>query len=149
MTTLIPATRTHGGVDLALRKLNRSHVFLFNGLLPLADFFSLLLAAYFSARISPAWLAGVTFDRHSWNEPYLALLAALLAPVLLHDKRFAILASRGRRAALVRCYLTGFVAFAGAISLISLASRALEPVPPAVMGAWLASGFILTALTRV
>jgi exopolysaccharide biosynthesis WecB/TagA/CpsF family protein len=133
-----------GCVRRAFRKLNRSYVLYINGILPLADFVCLLLAAWLAARIEPAWLARASFAQQG----YLALLAALGGSILLYDRRFGSIASRGMISALLRYYLIGFAKFVGCIIVIGAVSKVLDTIPSNVLGVWLLLGFLLTGLVR-
>jgi exopolysaccharide biosynthesis WecB/TagA/CpsF family protein len=134
----------HGRVQRAFRRLNRSYVLYINGILPLADFFCLLVSAYLAARIEPTWLARASFGQQG----YVALLAALGGAILLYDRRFGAIASRGKASSLLRYYVVGFVKFVGCIVVIGAVSKVFDTIPSSVLGAWLLLGVLTTSLVR-
>jgi Undecaprenyl-phosphate glucose phosphotransferase len=119
-------------------------------LLPLLDFASLLLLAWLGT-LTCAGLAShagtralpVTAFGHS------TLIAAVLAPFILYDRRSGVLATHGSLARALRFFLTRFVLFAGVLGILGLASRMLESIPPFWIADWLAVALLLTAATRV
>ena len=131
-------------VQRAFRKLHRSHVLYLNAILPLTDFCGFMLAASLAGRMDPSWLAGFSFEKQG----YLAFLAAVLGAILLYDRRFGALASRGKSGALLRYYLIGFGKLVGCLLLIGSASRMLGAIPYSVIAAWLLLGLVVTAATR-
>jgi exopolysaccharide biosynthesis WecB/TagA/CpsF family protein len=134
-----------GRVQRAFRTLNRSHVLYVNGFLPLTDLCCFLLAAALAARLAPGWLADTTLQTHG----YLSVIAAVLGAILLYDRRFGPLASRGKDRALLRYYLIGFAKFAGCVLIIGAISRTLETIPYTVTTAWLLLSLVSTGLVRV
>lgn len=132
----------------SVKKFEPDYVFLSSGMLLFCDFVCLLLAAYITTHIYAVWFAAATQSTLSGLN-YLVLITAVLAPALLYDKRFGTLARRRHNAALVRCFLTGFAKFAGAVFVIGLASRALDTLPRGSVAIWLAVSFVLTAATRL
>jgi exopolysaccharide biosynthesis WecB/TagA/CpsF family protein len=136
------------GSRVALDKTRRDYAVFLNGLLLLLDFFGLLAATYIATEIYAAWFAGAAID-DLWSQSRVPAIVAVLAAVLLYDKRFISVASRGHTGALIRCYLTGFAMFVGGVAVVGSASGALRMVTTDIIATWLAIGFVLTALTRV
>jgi exopolysaccharide biosynthesis WecB/TagA/CpsF family protein len=77
-----------------------------------------------------------------------ALVAAVLAPFILYDKRFGAVASRGQMPALMRGHALRFSMLALMVTLLGALGQALEDFPPRWLALWLASSFVLTSLTR-
>ncbi len=146
MTDRVPSNSPYKNADFG--RLRRDYVLFSNGLLPLKDFVCVLLAAYLTLGIHSAWFAEADYGQGS-NIPALILVAALLAPAILFDRRFGTVASRGHHAALCRCYVTGFAMLVGAVYLLGFASGALDLVAPGVIVLWLLLTFMLTAAARV
>ncbi|MHB1142408.1 MAG: hypothetical protein ACYC1T_11735, partial [Sulfuricaulis sp.] len=119
-------------------------------LLPLGDFACLLLAASLSTLLYAQWLApsglapGFGGDFAS-----AALVAAVLAPFILYDKRFGAVASRGQMPVLVRSHVLRFAIFAGVVLALGGVSQALEPFPRGWLVTWFATSLLLTSFTRV
>jgi len=67
-------------------------------------------------------------------------VTALLAAIVLHDEQFGARARRGDWSALVRCYLTRFLLFVGAVLIIGGASGVLGTTPPGAVAVLPASG---------
>ena len=77
------------------------------------------------------------------------LVALVLAPVILFEKRFCRAARRGRTTTLVVGHILRFVIFAGAICLFDAASGVLADAPHGWLLQWLATALLLTTLERV
>jgi exopolysaccharide biosynthesis WecB/TagA/CpsF family protein len=83
-----------------------------------------------------------------WSVRYLLVVTALLAAIVLHDKQFGARARRGDWSALLRCHLTRFLLFVGAVLIIGGASGVLGTTPPGAVAVWLAFSFLLASLGR-
>jgi len=119
------------------------------GLLTLLDFASLLLAGLLTKDwFSTFWSAPVDSGAVGWSVRYLLVVTALLAAIVLHDKQFGARARRGDWSALLRCYLTRFLLFVGAVLIIGGASGVLGTTPPGAVAVWLAFSFLLASLGR-
>jgi Undecaprenyl-phosphate glucose phosphotransferase len=118
-------------------------------LLPLGDFLCLFGAAALSTLLYTHWFmpAGVGHAMHS-DFTQAALVAAVLAPFILYDKRFGAVASRGQMPALMRGHALRFSMLALMVTLLGALGQALEDFPPRWLALWLASSFVLTSLTR-
>lgn len=142
-----PATRSP---RRAARKLSRDTVFLIGDLLPLLDFFGVLLAAYVGTLLYAGWVApGAATAGILEGGGRAALAAAVLAPFLLCDRAFVAFASAGQTAAVVRCYVVRFLMFTGVVAAIGLASRPLAELPGGWLAFWFAATLAVTALTRL
>jgi len=121
-----------------------------SSLLLLFDFICLFLAAFLSTLLYSRWLApaGLAPGFGSDFEPA-ALVAAVLAPFILYDKRFGSVASRGQMPVLVRSYALRFTIFAGVVLALGAVSQALDAFPPGWLVIWFATSLLLASLTRV
>jgi len=118
-------------------------------LLTLLDFASVLLAGLLTEDwFSTFWSAPLDSGPVGWSNRYLLVVAALLAAIVLHDTQFGARARRCDWSLLVRCYLTCFLLFVGAVLMIGGASGVLGATPPARVAAWLALSFVLASLAR-
>jgi Undecaprenyl-phosphate glucose phosphotransferase len=106
---------------------------------------ALLIGALYSQGLPSPLIAsdlGDTFTR-------VVLLAAVLAPFFLYDRRFGAIASRGQMGGLVRTHALRFAAFSAVVLALGGVSRTLGPLPTGWLFTWLAAGLLLTALPRV
>lgn len=145
-TLVSPAARApaaHGS-----RKLSRDTVSMVGDLLPLLDFASVLLAAYFAVMIFEAWLPVSATVFLVQGIGATALGAAMLAPLILCDRAFVRFASSAQTAAMLRCYLLRFGLFIGVLLVIGTFTRMLAGLPLALLALWATAIFALTALTR-
>jgi len=147
-----PSVETSGSLTArpAPRMSSRNLAFLAGDLLPLFDFICLFLAAFLSTLLYSRWLApaGLAPGFGSDFEPA-ALVAAVLAPFILYDKRFGSVASRGQMPVLVRSYALRFTIFAGVVLALGAVSQALDAFPPGWLVIWFATSLLLASLTRV
>ena len=134
----------------ARRVLSRNVATVASDLLPLGDFACLLLAASLSTLLYAQWLApsGLVPGFGGDFAPA-ALVAAVLAPFILYDKRFGAVASRGQMPVLVRSHVLRFAIFAGVVLALGGVSHALEPFPRGWLVTWFATSLLLTSFTRV
>jgi len=129
---------------------SRNVVALASDLLPLCDFVSLILAATLGTLIYTYWLTPLGLAPGFGNDlEEAALVAAVLAPFILYDKRFGRVASRGQTSLLVRSYALRFSVFAGVILALGAVSQALNNFPLGWVLIWFAASLLLTSLTRV
>jgi exopolysaccharide biosynthesis WecB/TagA/CpsF family protein len=134
----------------ARRVLSRSVATLASDLLPLGDFACLLLAASLSTLLYTHWLAPLDLAPGFGGDfASAALVAAVLAPFILYDKRFGAVASRGQMPVLVRSHVLRFAIFAGVALALGGVSQALEPFPRGWLVTWFATSLLLTSFTRV
>ncbi len=130
--------------------LNYSVVSMASDLILLSDLLCLLLAAFLSTLLYTHWLVPLTAV-HDFTDDFgkAALVAAVLAPFILYDKRFGAVASRGRLSLLVRSYALRFTLFAGVMLVLAGVSQALNGFPRDWLLAWFVTSLLLTSLTRV
>ena len=77
------------------------------------------------------------------------LIAAILAPFILYDKRFGTIASRGPARLLMRSFGLRFALFAAMVLSLGVVSQALDQFPRTWLALWLSTALLSTALTRV
>ena len=119
-------------------------------ILPLIDILTLLLAGYLSTLLYAGTLGSVSLPIGSWAAFGPAVLvAAVLAPFILYDKQFGLLASRAQGALLVRGHGLRFVLLAGVVFAISVANQSLTALPGAWLVLWGTTSLLFTSLTRV
>ena len=78
-----------------------------------------------------------------------ALVAAVLAPFILYDKRFGAVASRGQMAVLVRSHALRFSMLGVLVFAMGAISQALEDFPRGWLVIWFTTSLLLTSITRV
>ena len=113
-------------------------VVLASDLLPAFDFIALYAAASGVAN----WF-GVGAE---W--PQETLLAALLAPFILYDKRFGSRAGRGSSRALIGSFALRFVIFTAVLLVLGVASGVLDDLPRGAVIVWIGASLLLTVLAR-
>ena len=134
----------------AQQALSRDAVSLAGSLLPLCDILTLLLAGYLSTLLYTGTLGSVSLPIGSWAAFGPAVLvAAVLAPFILYDKQFGLLASRAQGALLVRGHGLRFVLLAGVVFAIGVANQSLTALPGAWLVLWGTTSLLFTSLTRV
>jgi Undecaprenyl-phosphate glucose phosphotransferase len=141
-------------IDLSARpakhSLNYDVVSMTSDLLLLFDLICLVLAASLSTFLYTHWLAPLGLAPRFGNDfEQAALVAAVLAPFILYDKRFGSVASRGQMPLLIRSYALRFTVFAGVVLALGAISHALDSFPRGWLVIWFASSLLLTSLTRV
>jgi len=134
----------------APRMSRRNAARLASDLLPLCDFAFIFLAASLSTLLYTHWLSPLGLAPRFGNDfEQAALVAAVLAPFILYDKRFGAVASRGLMSLLVRSYALRFTLFAGVVLALGAVSQALDSFPRGWLVIWFATSLLLTSLTRV
>jgi Undecaprenyl-phosphate glucose phosphotransferase len=134
----------------APRMSSRNVASLASDLLPLCDFVCLFFAASLSTFLYTYWLTPLGLLPRFGNDfEQAALVAAVLAPFILYDKRFGSVASRGHMPVLVRSYALRFTLFAGVVLVLGAVSQALDNFPPGWLVIWFAASLLLTSLTRL
>jgi Undecaprenyl-phosphate glucose phosphotransferase len=132
------------------RLLRRNVASLASDFLPLCDFVCLVLAASISTVLYVHWLAPLGLAPGLADDfGQAALVAAVLAPFILYDKRFGSVASRGQMAALVRSHALRFTIFAGVVLVLGAVSQVLGEFPLGWLVVWFATSLLLASLTRV
>jgi len=136
----------------APRMSNRNVASLASDLLALFDFVCLFLSCSLSTLLYTYWLTplGLALPRFGNAFGQAALVAAVLAPFILYDKRFGRVASRrGQMPVLVRSYALRFAIFAGVVLALGAVTRALDHFPLGWLVIWFAASLLLTSLTRL
>ncbi|MGA2552074.1 MAG: hypothetical protein ABSF50_18155 [Burkholderiaceae bacterium] len=132
------------------RALERNLTSVTSDLLPLSDFVCVVFIAFFSRLLAVHWLARLGIDSNlALAFEHGAMIAAVLAPFILYDRRFGSLASNGKLFALVRSHLVRFTAFTSMILALGSISHALDLVPYRWLFLWLGMSLLLTSLTRI
>jgi Undecaprenyl-phosphate glucose phosphotransferase len=134
-------------VPPAPRVSDRNVASLTSDLLPVVDLVCLFLAAFLGTLLYTHWLG--LAPRFGSGFQQTGLVAAMLAPFVLYDKRFGSVASRGQMPLLIRSHALRFTLFAGVILALGALSQALDDFPRSWLIIWLASSLLLTSLTRV
>jgi exopolysaccharide biosynthesis WecB/TagA/CpsF family protein len=130
--------------------LSYNLVFMAGDLLLLFDLICLFFAASLSTFLYTYWLTPLGLLPRFGNDfEQAALVAAVLAPFILYDKRFGSVASRGHMPVLVRSYALRFTLFAGVVLVLGAVSQALDNFPPGWLVIWFAASLLLTSLTRL
>jgi exopolysaccharide biosynthesis WecB/TagA/CpsF family protein len=116
----------------------------------LLDLASLLLAGLLTEDwFLTVWSSPADSGAVGWSVRYLLVVTALLAAIVFHDEQFGARARRCDWSAIVRCYLTRFLLFVGAVLIIGGASGVLGTTPPGAVAVWVALSFLLASLARV
>jgi len=130
--------------------LSYNVVLMASNLLPLCDFVCLLLAASVSTFLYTHWLAPLRLAPHFGDKfGQAALVAAMLAPFILYDKRFGSVASRGQTPVLVHSYALRFTIFSGVVLALGGVTQTLGNFPHGWLVIWFAMSLLLTSLTRM
>lgn len=128
-------------VQPAPRPTRRSLAALVSDLLPLGDFLCLVLAASVSAFALPPGLRG--------DAAPAAGLAAVLAPFILYDKRFGLVARRWAVRALVRSHVIRFTLLVAMLLGLGALSDTLGSLPSRWGVSFAVLALASTSLTRV
>jgi len=121
-----------------------------SGLVLLFDLICLFVTASLSTVLYAYWLAphGLTPDfGKAFGQA--ALVAPILAPFILYDKRFGAVASRGQIPGLVRSCALRFTIFAGVVLTLGMISQALDGFPGGWLVIWFVTSLLFISLTRV
>jgi Undecaprenyl-phosphate glucose phosphotransferase len=139
------------GIARTPRKWRRDYVRFAGILLFPFDVVSVLLAGSIVTTLYVSLLGPAAVDAGTWadHEGMALGAAAVLAALVLHDRRLGVRARRGRIAAILRRYASGFLAFASAAFVIALASNTFAGLPRGWMAACLGVSLLLTSISRV
>jgi FlaA1/EpsC-like NDP-sugar epimerase len=77
------------------------------------------------------------------------LVAAVLAPFILYDKRFGSIASRGQFVTLVRSHTLRFIGFAAVVWVLGALSQSFANFPRGWLALWFVASVLLTSVLRV
>ncbi len=131
------------------RRIGRAIAAKASDLLPLCDFAGLLLAGYFSLWAHDTFAASAISPPGVTALHRLAWIAAVVAPFILYEARFAALAGAGNIKVLLRSFAGRFLMFLGVICAIAFAGRWFDAAPAGWMTLWLGSAVLLTVTARV
>lgn len=132
------------------RAWNREFVSLIDDVLPLCDFFCLLLAGYVSTLIYAEWFASAPSGAAALADyKRTAIVSAALGSFILADKQFGCAATRGDTASLFRCYIVRFCMFGCIALLLGIASQSLSNLPIGWITTCFIASLLLTSVTRV
>jgi FlaA1/EpsC-like NDP-sugar epimerase len=119
-------------------------------LLLAGDFLCLLFAAWLSSRFYTHALGLDKLPRGAGGYASRALLiAVVLAPLLLRDRRFGAVARRDQMALLVLSHLVRFVIFASVVLVLYVFSGVLAGAPRGWLLTWCCLGVLTTTLVRI
>ncbi|MBI3545104.1 MAG: undecaprenyl-phosphate glucose phosphotransferase [Gammaproteobacteria bacterium] len=128
------------------RLWNHNAISLSSDLLPVSDFFNLLLAASLTLLLYAHGIhADLLFSMHIEKA---ALSASLLAPFIFYDKQFGASVSGASALRMLRAHLRRFTLFTGVVIVLGWVSGIADNLPPGWMLSWLVFGLLLTSLTR-
>ena len=134
----------------ALATPSRNLASLASDLVPLCDFLCLFAAATLSTLLYTYWFVPSGVGHGQRNDfAQAALVAAVLAPFILYDKRFGAVASRGQMAVLVRSHALRFSMLGVLVFAMGAISQALEDFPRGWLVIWFTTSLLLTSITRV
>jgi exopolysaccharide biosynthesis WecB/TagA/CpsF family protein len=125
-------------------------VWIAGDLLLFSDFLCIVVATIFSTMLQRYWLPALdllpNLDRYFAQA---GLIAAVLAPFMLYDQRFGLVASRGRLSGLLRAHVLRFLMFTVVVLLLGSISQLLNHVHSGWLFIWLATNLLLTSLSRI
>src|SRR4030095_5412060 len=136
---LVADTSGVSGIARTPRKWRCDYVRFAGILLFPFDAVSVLFAGWLVTTLYISLLGPAAVDAGTWadHEGMALGAAAVLAALVLHDRRLGVRARRGRSAAMLRRYASGFLAFASAAFVIALASNTFAGLPRGWMAACL------------
>ena len=128
---LVAHTSGLSGIARTPRKWRCDYVRFAGILLFPFDVVSVLFAGWIVTAFYISLLGPAAVDAGTWadHEGMAIGAAAVLAALVLHDRRLGVRARRGRIAALLRRYASGFLAFATAALVIAFASDTFAGLP--------------------
>src|SRR5207344_2480622 len=110
----------------------------------------LVVAAWLSTVIHMHWGMSLSLSREFGGDlVHGALVAVVLAPFTLYDKRFGATASRGHLPGLLRSHVLRFAMWSAVVLVLGGVSRTLYGFPSGWLTLWFAMSLLLTSLTRV
>jgi Undecaprenyl-phosphate glucose phosphotransferase len=135
----------------ASRFASRQAASLASDLLPPFDFVCLIVAGVLSTLICSHWVTSLALAARLGGGGPLqtTLVAAVLAPFILYDKRFGSIASGGQFGTLVRSHTLRFVSFAAVVWVLGALSQSLGNFPRGWLALWFVASVLLTSLLRV
>jgi exopolysaccharide biosynthesis WecB/TagA/CpsF family protein len=115
------------------------------------DLVCLIVAGLLSTLICSHWVTSLALaTRLGGGGPLqTTLVAAVLAPFILYDKRFGSIASGGQFVTLVRSHAVRFMSFAAVVWVLGALSQSLGNFPRGWLALWFVASVLLTSLLRV
>jgi FlaA1/EpsC-like NDP-sugar epimerase len=121
-----------------------------SNLAPLSDFLCLIFSAWLGLFIRADEVEPVALSHKSIDDvTLLVLVAIVLAPFILYDKRFVADAGSGRTAELARAFVLRFAMFIGVVLALGAISHALDSAPRRWLAIWIGASLLSMAVTRV
>jgi FlaA1/EpsC-like NDP-sugar epimerase len=132
------------------RKMSRDVVFLIGDLLPVLDFIGVLIAACVATVIYLGLSSnGFSYDS-VWHDSLRAAIGvAILAPLILYDRRFVVYASESLAGSMVWCYSVRILLLMAVIMLSGLGRRYVQVMPINWIMMWIISVLVATGTTRI
>jgi Undecaprenyl-phosphate glucose phosphotransferase len=121
---------------------------LMSDLLPVADLLCLVLLALVVAPAYALWGGYSVMPGASEDLMRAALVAAVLAPFILYDKRFGSSAIRGQIAPLIGAYALRFMSYVLVVATLAALGDPASDVPSAALGMWFIGVLLPTVLAR-
>lgn len=135
---------------LPVRRLSRDTIDVTGDLLPAFDFVAVLLSAGLASWIYLHWITDDPALISIWhNGARAALAAAVLAPLLMCDRRYVALARNGRRIAAMNCYAFRFLVWVASVALLTRLSASMSTLPTGWLYLWLLLSLLSTGLLRL
>lgn len=136
-----PTTRT---------RLSYNAISMASGLLLVLDILCLLLASSIATLLYLRWFAPLGIAPDFLNACAQAtLVATVLAPFVLYDKRFGASASRGHMLSLAQSHLLRFTLFSTVVAALIFICQTLVASPGVWLALWFFISLPLTASTRI
>jgi Undecaprenyl-phosphate glucose phosphotransferase len=142
----------HAPLRGASRFSSRQAASLASDLLPPFDVVCLIVAGVLSTLVcNYCWVPSLALVPRPGGGGVLqtTLVAAVLAPFILYDKRFGSIASRGQFVTLVRSHALRFISFAAVVWVLGALSQSLGNFPRGWLALWFVASVLLTSLLRV
>jgi Undecaprenyl-phosphate glucose phosphotransferase len=135
----------------ATRFASREAASLASDLLPPFDIVCVIVAGLLSTVICSHWVTSLAVAARLGGGARLqtTLVAAVLAPFILYDKRFGSIASGGQFVTLVRSHALRFLSFAAVVWVLGALSQSLGNFPRGWLALWFVASVLLTSLLRV
>ena len=130
--------------------MSRDTIDITGDLLPVFDFIAVLLSAGVASWIYLRWLSADPALIAIWhNGARAALAAAVLAPLLMCDRRYVALARDGRRIAAMYCYAFRFLFWVAVVAALTHLSVSMSTLPLGWLCLWLLLTLLSTGLLRL
>ena len=118
--------------------------------LPLTDFASMLIAAWLGFITYSSLYPAALEPAQAWQAWHrLIWVAAALAPFILYDRRFSVLACADKPSILVQGFAWRFCLLLGVFAVFVFGGRWMDEMPLGYLSFWLATALLLTAAIRL